>query len=56
MAASGQPAAEKRKKRVGAVAVIGAGIGGMQTALSLAESGFKVYLVEKNPAIGGGRT
>ncbi len=39
--------------RVGAVLVIGGGIGGVQTALDLAESGFKVYLVERSPAIGG---
>jgi heterodisulfide reductase subunit A-like polyferredoxin len=38
---------------VGAVLVVGAGIGGMQAALDLAESGFKVHLVEKGPAIGG---
>jgi heterodisulfide reductase subunit A-like polyferredoxin len=38
---------------VGAVAVIGAGIGGMQAALDLADGGFKVYLVEAGPAIGG---
>lgn len=39
--------------KVGAVMVVGAGIGGMQAALDLAESKFKVYLVEKGPAIGG---
>jgi NADH:ubiquinone oxidoreductase subunit E/NAD-dependent dihydropyrimidine dehydrogenase PreA subunit len=39
--------------KVGAVLVIGAGIGGMQASLDLAESGFKVYLVEEGPAIGG---
>ncbi|UCE39702.1 MAG: CoB--CoM heterodisulfide reductase iron-sulfur subunit A family protein [Thermoplasmata archaeon] len=33
--------------------VLGAGITGMQTALDLAESGFKVYLVEKRSSIGG---
>ncbi|MCL6447088.1 MAG: CoB--CoM heterodisulfide reductase iron-sulfur subunit A family protein [Armatimonadetes bacterium] len=33
--------------------VVGAGISGIQSALDLAESGFKVYLVEKSPAIGG---
>ncbi len=33
--------------------VLGAGIAGMQTALDLAESGFKVYLVEKTSSIGG---
>jgi NADH:ubiquinone oxidoreductase subunit E len=39
--------------KVGAVLVVGGGIGGMQAALDLAESGFKVYLVEEGPAIGG---
>jgi heterodisulfide reductase subunit A2 len=39
--------------RVGAVMVVGGGIGGVQTALDLADSGYKVYLVEKSPAIGG---
>jgi NADH:ubiquinone oxidoreductase subunit E/NAD-dependent dihydropyrimidine dehydrogenase PreA subunit len=38
---------------VGAVLVAGAGIGGMQAALDLAESGFKVYLLDTAPAIGG---
>jgi heterodisulfide reductase subunit A-like polyferredoxin len=38
---------------VGAVMVVGAGIGGMQASLDLAESGYKVYLVEKKSAIGG---
>jgi heterodisulfide reductase subunit A len=33
--------------------VIGGGIGGIQAALDLADSGFYVYLVEKSPAIGG---
>lgn len=33
--------------------VIGGGIAGMQTALDIAEAGFKVDLVEKNPSIGG---
>src|SRR5512142_39328 len=39
--------------KVGAVLVVGAGIGGMQASLDLAESGFKVYLLDKSPAIGG---
>jgi heterodisulfide reductase subunit A-like polyferredoxin len=38
---------------VGAVLVAGAGIGGMQAALDLAESGYKVYLSDTQPAIGG---
>ena len=33
--------------------VVGGGIAGMQSALDLAESGFKVYLVESSPSIGG---
>ncbi|MBO8127840.1 MAG: CoB--CoM heterodisulfide reductase iron-sulfur subunit A family protein [Peptococcaceae bacterium] len=32
---------------------VGGGVGGIQSALDLAEAGFKVYLVEKQPAIGG---
>jgi heterodisulfide reductase subunit A len=39
--------------KVGAVVVVGGGISGMQAALDVANSGFKVYLVEKNPSIGG---
>jgi len=33
--------------------VIGAGVAGMQSALDLADMGFQVYLVEKEPSIGG---
>ena len=33
--------------------VIGAGFSGMQAALSLAYQGFNVYLIDKEPAIGG---
>jgi heterodisulfide reductase subunit A len=33
--------------------VIGGGIAGIQAALDLAEDGFEVYLVERNPSIGG---
>ncbi|MEW6348592.1 MAG: FAD-dependent oxidoreductase [Thermodesulfobacteriota bacterium] len=39
--------------KVGAVLVVGGGIGGVQASLDLAESGFKVYLVESNTGIGG---
>jgi len=38
---------------IGAVMVIGGGIAGMQASLDLANQGFKVYLVEKESAIGG---
>ncbi len=41
------------RDKVGAVLVVGAGIGGMQASLDLANAGFKVYLVEKDPALGG---
>ncbi|MFC1612104.1 FAD-dependent oxidoreductase, partial [Myxococcota bacterium] len=37
----------------GDVMVVGGGISGIQAALDLATSGFKVYLVEKAPTIGG---
>ncbi len=33
--------------------VIGAGVAGIQSALDLGDMGFKTYLVEKNPTIGG---
>jgi len=36
-----------------AVLVIGGGVAGIQAALDLADSGKKVYLVEKEPTIGG---
>ena len=36
--------------------VVGAGIAGIQSALDLADSGYKVYLVEKGPSIGGTMT
>ncbi len=41
------------EKNIGSVMVVGAGITGMQAALDLADSGFYVYLIEKNPVIGG---
>jgi NADH:ubiquinone oxidoreductase subunit E len=39
--------------KVGAAMVVGGGIGGMQAALDLAESGIKIYLVDSKPSIGG---
>jgi heterodisulfide reductase subunit A len=43
----------KRSDKVGAVAVIGGGITGIQASLDLGDMGFKVYLIERTPAIGG---
>lgn len=39
--------------KTGAVLVVGGGIAGMHASLDLAESGFKVYLLESSAAIGG---
>jgi len=38
---------------MGSVMVVGGGISGMQASLDLADSGFFVYLVEKQPYLGG---
>ncbi len=40
-------------RTVGAVLVVGGGPAGMQAALDLADSGFKVYLLESGASIGG---
>jgi len=37
----------------GDVMVVGGGISGIQASLDLAAVGFKVYLVDKSPTIGG---
>jgi len=37
----------------GSVLIVGGGIGGMQAALDLADSGFKVHMVQRDPSIGG---
>jgi len=42
-----------KEAQVGSVLVVGGGIGGMQASLDLANSGFKVYLLEKEANIGG---
>ena len=44
---------KKSEKKIGAVLVEGGGIAGVQASLDLANSGFKVYLVEREAAIGG---
>jgi len=41
------------KNKAREVLVIGAGIGGIKASLDLAESGFKVYICDRNPDLGG---
>jgi len=41
------------QRSFGDVMVVGGGISGIQAALDLATSGFRVYLVERSPTIGG---
>lgn len=40
-------------QKVGAALVVGGGVGGIQAALDIADSGFKVYMLDKSPSIGG---
>jgi heterodisulfide reductase subunit A len=42
-----------RDNNFGDVMVVGGGISGIQASLDLATAGFKVYLIEKGPSIGG---
>ena len=37
----------------GSVLIVGGGIGGMQAALDLADSGFRVHMIQREPSIGG---
>ena len=37
----------------GDIMIVGGGISGIQASLDLATAGFKVYMVEKSPTIGG---
>ena len=39
--------------KIGAVLVVGGGIAGVQAALDIADSGFKAYLIDQSPSIGG---
>ncbi len=40
-------------EKVGAVLVVGGGVAGVQASLDLADSGFKVYLVDQSSSMGG---
>lgn len=42
-----------QREKIGAVLVVGAGVGGMRAAVDLADAGMKVYLVEQSSSIGG---
>jgi heterodisulfide reductase subunit A len=42
-----------KQKKVGAVLVVGGGVAGIQSSLDLADSGFRVYLIDQGPSIGG---
>ncbi len=44
---------DRGDRNFGDVMVVGGGISGIQASLDLATAGFKVYLVEKSPSIGG---
>lgn len=41
------------KNKIGSITIAGGGIAGIQAALDIAKSGFKVYLVEEKPGLGG---
>ena len=49
----GQIADNSAGDRYGDVLVVGGGISGIQASLDLASAGFRVYLVDKAPSIGG---
>jgi heterodisulfide reductase subunit A len=48
-----EPQEEVEVKVLQKALVIGGGIAGIQASLDLADAGYKVYLVEKEPSIGG---
>jgi len=52
-ATRGGPQEETSIKVFPAALVVGGGVAGMQASLDLADAGHKVYLVEKEPTIGG---
>ena len=48
-----EPQIEKEVPVKREVLIVGGGVAGIQSALDLADSGYQVYLVEKQPSIGG---
>ena len=44
---------EMANEKIGAVLVVGGGVAGIQASLDLADSGFKVYLIDNGSSIGG---
>ena len=48
-----EPLEEREVEVTPAALVIGGGIAGMKAALDIADAGFKAYLVEREPALGG---
>jgi heterodisulfide reductase subunit A len=48
-----EPQTETKVPVIQKTLVIGGGVAGIQTALDLADAGYYVYLVEKQPSIGG---
>jgi len=48
------PANNNGQEPCGAVLVCGGGVAGIQASLDLSAAGFRVYLVEESPTIGGG--
>jgi len=48
-----EPAIESEVPITTSALIIGGGVAGIQAALDLADTGYKVYLVEKEPSIGG---
>jgi NADH:ubiquinone oxidoreductase subunit E len=48
-----EPLEEKTVSVIPSVLIVGAGIAGIQASLDIANAGYKVYLVEKDPSVGG---
>jgi len=48
-----KPLSEKEVDVIPKALVIGGGISGIQSSLDIADAGFQVYLVEKDPSVGG---